>query len=139
MKINDSVLLKFGRAFQAELDIQESRIAEALQWAKNLGIPYTTSINIGEIYYGACRTQRRDQIIKAFEAHVFTNITILPFDKKSGVAFARLKAALEKQSIRCSESDLRIAAIAIQHDLILITGNVKHFVDIPGLSIENWI
>ena len=104
-----------------------------------MGLQYTTSINIGEIYYGACRTQRRDQIIKAFEAHVFPNVTILPFDKKSGVAFGRLKAALEKQGIGCSEPDLRIAAIASQHDLILITGNVKHFVDIPGLSIENWI
>jgi len=104
-----------------------------------MGLQYTTSINIGEIYYGACRTERRDQIVKAFEAHVFPNITILPFDKKSGVTFGRLKAALEKKGIGCSEPDLRIAAIAIQHDLILITGNVKHFADIPGLSIENWI
>jgi len=104
-----------------------------------MGLQYTTSINIGEIYYGACRTQRRDQIVKAFEAHVFPNVTILPFDKKSGVVFGRLKATLEKQGIGCSEPDLRIAAIAIQHDLILITGNVKHFADIPGLSIENWI
>ena len=104
-----------------------------------MGLQYTTSINIGEIYYGACRTRQRDQIIKAFEAHVFTNVTILPFDKKSGVVFGRLKAALEKQGIGCSEPDLRIAAIAIQHDLILITGNAKRFADIPGLSIENWI
>jgi len=104
-----------------------------------MALQYTTSINIGEIYYGAHRTQRRDQIIKAFEVHVFPNITILPFDKKSGKAFGRLKAALEKQGIEYSEPDMRIAAIAIQHDLILITGNVKHFADIPGLRIENWI
>jgi predicted nucleic acid-binding protein len=104
-----------------------------------MGLQHTTSINIGEIYYGACRTQRRDQIIKAFEVHVFPNITILPFDKKSGVAFGRLKATLEKQGIGCSEPDLRIAAIAMQHGLIVITGNVKHFADIPGLSVENWI
>jgi predicted nucleic acid-binding protein len=103
------------------------------------GLQYTTSINIGEIYYGACRTQQRDQIITAFEIHVFPNITILPFDKKSGKTFGRLKAALEKQGIGCSEPDLRIAAITIQHDLILITGNVKHFNDIPGLNVENWI
>ena len=58
---------------------------------------------------------------------------------ENGKAFGRLKASLEKQGIGCSEPDLRIAAIAIQHDLILITGNVKHFADIPGLSVENWI
>ena len=105
-----------------------------------MSLQYTTSINIGEIYYGACRTQRSDQIIiKAFEVHVFPNITILPFDKKSGKTFGRLKASLEKQGIGCSEPDLRIAAIAIQHDLILITGNVKHFADILGLNVENWI
>jgi tRNA(fMet)-specific endonuclease VapC len=104
-----------------------------------MSLQHTTSINIGEIYYGACRTQRSDQIIKAFEVYVFLNITILPFDKKSGKAFGRLKALLEKQDIGRSEPDLRIAAIAIQHDLILITGNVKHFADIPGLSVENWI
>jgi tRNA(fMet)-specific endonuclease VapC len=104
-----------------------------------MGLQYTTSINIGEIYYGACRSQHRDRIVKAFEVHVFPNITILPFDKKSGKTFGRLKALLEKQGIGCSEPDLRIAAIAIQHDLILITGNVKHFTDIPGLIFENWI
>ena len=104
-----------------------------------MSLQHTTSINIGEICYGACRIQRSDQIIKAFEVHVFPNITILPFDKKSGKTFGRLKASLENQGIGCSEPDLRIAAIVIQHDLILITGNVKHFVDIPGLSVENWI
>lgn len=58
---------------------------------------------------------------------------------ENGKAFGRLKASLEKQGIGCSGPDLRIAAIAIQHDLILITRNVKHFADIPGLSVENWI
>jgi len=104
-----------------------------------ISLQYTTSINVGEIYYGACRTQRSDQIIKAFEVYVFPNITILSFDKKSGKTFGSLKASLEKQGIGCSEPDLRIASIAIQHDLILIAGNVKHFAAIPGLNVENWI
>ena len=38
-----------------------------------------------------------------------------------------------------SEPDLRIAAIAIQHTLTLISGNTKHFERIPGLDVENWI
>jgi predicted nucleic acid-binding protein len=32
-----------------------------------------------------------------------------------------------------------IAAIAIQHDMILVTGNKRHFMNIPGLNIEDWI
>ena len=40
---------------------------------------YTSSINIGEIYFGAYRSDKKDRIIKAFEEKVFTNITVLPF------------------------------------------------------------
>jgi len=100
---------------------------------------YTSSINIGEIYYGAGRSDRKDQIIKAFEENVFPNIKVLPFDEESGKLFGALKAKLEKKGIGCGEPDLRIASIALQNNLTLITGNVKHFKNIPGLKFENWI
>ena len=82
---------------------------------------------------------REKQIIKAFNEMVFPNVNILPFDRQSGQVFGILKAELEKGGIGCSEPDLRIAAVAIQHSLILITGNTRHFKNIPGLRIENWI
>ncbi len=100
---------------------------------------YTTSINIGEIYYGANRSTRKDQIIRAFDEKVFPNLRIVGFDATGGKIFGELKAELEKQGVSCNELDLRIAAIAIQHDMVLITGNTKHFKKIPGLSVENWI
>lgn len=99
----------------------------------------TTSINIGEIYYGANRSTRKNQIIRAFDEKVFPNVRIIAFDETAGKIFGELKAGLEKQGISCSEPDLRIAAIAIQHEMLLITGNTKHFQKIPGLRIENWI
>ena len=103
------------------------------------GLQYTSSINIGEIYYGANRYSRREQIIEAFEERVFPSVRIVGFDEMSGKLFGELKARLEEQGIVCSEPDLRIASIAIQHDFILITGNTMHFEKISGLSIENWI
>ena len=102
-------------------------------------LQYTSSINIGEIYYGANRSSRREQIIEAFEERVFPSVHIVGFDEMSGKLFGELKARLEEQGIVCSEPDLRIASIAIQHDFILITGNTRHFEKISGLSIENWI
>jgi tRNA(fMet)-specific endonuclease VapC len=35
-----------------------------------------------------------------------------------------------------ADPDLQIAATAIQHDLDLVTGNVKHFERVPGLRLE---
>ena len=104
-----------------------------------IAFQYTSAINVGEIYYCANRSSKKKQILKAFEKMVFPNVNILPFDMQSGQVFGMLKAELEKRGIGCSEPDLRIAAVAIQHSLILITGNTKHFKNIPGLRIENWI
>lgn len=115
--------------------------ATLLEKLQNLpkAFQYTSAINVGEIYYGANKSARKDQILQAFEEKVFPNVNILPFDRESGRVFGILKAELEKRGIGCSEPDLRIAAVAIQNNLILITGNTKHFEKLPGLHTENWI
>jgi len=100
---------------------------------------FTTAINAAEIYYGASKSVHRESIIQAFEEKVFPNLLILPFDEGSAKIYGTTKARLEKKGLSASEPDLRIASIAIQHRLTLITGNVRHFKSIPGLVIENWI
>jgi len=112
-----------------------------LQKLENLPLDFqhTTSINVSEIYYGAHRSQNRKKILKAYEDLVFPNLNILPFDTESGKVCGKLKARLEKKGLSKSEPDLRIAAIAIQHSMVLVTGNIKHFKDIPGLVVEDWI
>ncbi len=102
-------------------------------------LQFTTSINVSEIYFGAYRSRNQEKILKAYEDKVFPNVNILPFDTDSGKIYGRLKALLEKRGLSKSEPDLMIAAIAIQHDMILVTGNKKHFMNIPGLNIEDWI
>ena len=102
-------------------------------------LQFTTSINISEIYFGAYRSKNQKKILAAYEDKVFPNVNILPFDTDSGKIYGRLKALLEKRGLSKSEPDLRIATIAIQHNMILITGNKRHFMKIPGLNIEDWI
>jgi predicted nucleic acid-binding protein len=100
---------------------------------------FTTAINAAEIYYGAARSEHREEILKAFEEKVFPGLTILPFDAGSAKVYGALKASLERKGTVRSEPDLRIAAIAIQRRLTLVTGNVRHFEAIPGLRVEDWI
>jgi len=102
-------------------------------------LQFTTSINVSEIYFGAYRSRNQEKILKAYEDKVFPNVNILPFDTDSGKIYGRLKALLEKRGLSKSEPDLMIAAIAIQHNMILVTGNKRHFMNIPGLNMEDWI
>ena len=102
------------------------------------GQQFTTSITVGELIYGAARvdraelTERVNRVVR--EAQV-----VLPFDTAAARTFGRLKAVLEKSGIPLAEPDLRIASIALAHDLVLITRNVRYFARVPGLTVQNWI
>ncbi|HSR22290.1 MAG TPA: hypothetical protein VLW53_01985 [Candidatus Eisenbacteria bacterium] len=50
-----------------------------------------------------------------------------------------MRADLERSGRPLAEPDLRIAAIALAHDLTLVTGNGRHFSRIPGLRVESWL
>ena len=58
-------------------------------------------------------------------------IPVLPFDE----AAVRSYASIE---FKRASYDRLIAAHALALGLIVITDNVQHFVDVPGLVVENW-
>lgn len=64
----------------------------------------------------------------------FSEIPVLPFDGAAAVAYQELVS----RRVRVGTMDLRIAAIAVSRDLILLTRNTGDFGKIPGLRIEDW-
>lgn len=48
-------------------------------------------------------------------------------------------AALRKARVRIGTMDLKIAAIAIAHDALLLTANARDFAMVKGLRFENWM
>ncbi len=49
--------------------------------------------------------------------------------------FARLRGHLRQAGQLIGDPDILIAATALQHELILLTHNRKHFARIPGLNL----
>ncbi len=45
---------------------------------------------------------------------------------------------LVQRGVRIGSQDLKIAAIVFVHQSTLVTSNLRHFDQIPGLSIEDW-
>ncbi len=100
---------------------------------------FTTAITVGEMVYGAHKSNRPAHFISKLNDLVWPNIQILPFDRNSAEIYGKIRAMLEKKGTPLTEPDLRIASIALCHKLILVTVNVKHFLKISGLTIENWL
>ncbi|MDX2043678.1 MAG: type II toxin-antitoxin system VapC family toxin [Acidobacteriota bacterium] len=61
-------------------------------------------------------------------------LQILPFDDTAAEQFVRLKATIKQVGTQ----DLKIAAIALSVNAMLVTRNTVDFSRIPGLNIEDW-
>lgn len=99
---------------------------------------FTTAITLGELLYGAARIGSQ-RLLARIAAVVVSAHPVLPFDAAAARVFADLKTSLEQAGSPLAEPDLRIAAIALTHDLTLVTGNVRHFERVPELRVENWL
>ena len=98
---------------------------------------FTTTITVGEMVYGAYKSDRPYYFLEKLDRLLLPKLTVLPFDESAARAYGRLRAALEKAGTPIAEPDLRIASICLVRDLTLITGNVSHFSKVLGLRVEN--
>jgi tRNA(fMet)-specific endonuclease VapC len=64
----------------------------------------------------------------------YGSANVLPFDAASGAVLDSLVSS----RVRIGAMDLRIAAIAISNGLVMVTRNVRHFSQVPGLVTEDW-
>jgi tRNA(fMet)-specific endonuclease VapC len=100
---------------------------------------HISTITISEIVYGAYKSPRPDYHMDNLQNVLLPAVNIVGFDSRAAYICGRLRAQLEKKGTSVSFADLQIGAIAMANELTLISGNIKHFKRLPGLSVENWL
>jgi tRNA(fMet)-specific endonuclease VapC len=85
------------------------------------------------------RAQTNPEIIRGYALlseilKGFSTAPVLPFDSEAIAVFD----VLREQRVRVSTMDLRIAAIALSRNLVLLTRNASDFSKVLGLVIEDW-
>ena len=104
---------------------------------------FTTIITFEENMRGwlsfIAKSKTLDQQIYAYQKlhrflESYRDTSVLDFDGKAAAIFQELKS----QKIRVGTMDLKIAAIAISSNAILVSRNLSDFEQVPNLAVKDW-
>ncbi len=97
---------------------------------------YLPSIVLGELYIGINRVINKAKHLKKLNDFLKLCI-VLDVNNLTAKQYGKIIAALYKKGNPLPTNDVWIAAIALQHNLTLITRD-NHFNEITGLKIKAW-
>jgi tRNA(fMet)-specific endonuclease VapC len=97
---------------------------------------FIPSIVIGELCFGAKKSGRVPENLLRVDEFAASNV-VLSCDSETARYYGEIKNALRIKGRPLPENDIWIAAIALQHDLVLATRDI-HFDEIDRLKIARW-
>jgi tRNA(fMet)-specific endonuclease VapC len=85
------------------------------------------------------RAQKPERLAKVYDrlTNAVRSLSRLPILSFSEAAIIRAKS-LEASKLNVRKMDLCIAAIALEHQAIVVTRNVRDFQRVPNLAVEDW-
>jgi tRNA(fMet)-specific endonuclease VapC len=118
MKQNDAILARLLATAREEVTV--SVITEA------------------ELRTGAAKSVSPAKTLQVIE-NFLDPITILDFTSDDAIAYAAVRAKLERAGTPIGPLDTLIAAQAIARKLTVVSNNEREFRRIAGLTVENWL
>ena len=97
---------------------------------------YVSEITIAELHFGVNYSSNKEKH-KNEPFEISESFNVIPISEVLEI-FGAEKARLTKSGNRIPDFDLLIAVTAVKYDLIMVTGNEKHFNRVNNLAIENW-
>ena len=114
--------------FASEMDVQEK-----LAQADEVFVP---SVVLGELYFGVYKSARATKNSTRID-ELASNTVVLSCDTETARYYGEVKNALRLKGHPIPENDIWIAAVALQHDLALVTRDT-HFNEIENLKTVVW-
>ena len=111
--------------------------AAYLEWLQTVprADQFTSAVVIGEMFGGAFRSADGARHLENIEQRVLPAISVLSYDSGTARIYGRIRAHLEGAGRILADADLQIAATALQHELELVSGNLRHFERVPDLVV----
>jgi predicted nucleic acid-binding protein len=108
------------------------------KFAQHAGQIHISAITSGELYSWALRSKApRDRVQRLQD--FLSLVTLLPIEHEEAYRFGLIRAGLLDRGRPRMSTDLFIAATALVHGLTLVTHNTRHFQNLPGLEVADWL
>jgi len=82
---------------------------------------------------------RKDAKLFLSVSGVLGQLGILDFDSKAAIEAAKVRVFLRSLGKPNGTLDPLLAGHAIALDAVLVTNNTRHFENVPGLLLDNWV
>ena len=99
---------------------------------------FVSTITAAELYFGAYHSQRVERNVRAVDEFLrqFPRLTL---SDESARIFGEQKQRHRERSAQVDTLDLLIASLALANRCSVVTGNTRHFGNVEGLHLLNWI
>jgi tRNA(fMet)-specific endonuclease VapC len=108
----------------------DAELADRLGECDEVWVPLIVLAEIKAGFYGGSQQHRNEVLLRSFLAKPTVGI-LLPA-RETAEHYARLFVQLKRAGTPIPDNDIWIAALALQHDLLLITRD-QHFERVPQL------
>lgn len=112
-----------------------SDIVARLDVLKHQGLGLSV-VSLGELYEGVYYSRDPDGDERGLQDFLH-GVSLVGLDEETAKIFGRQRGKLRADGMMIGDSDIWIAATALQYDLTLLTNNRRHFERIEGLRLES--
>ena len=95
------------------------------------------SVTKAELLFGAYNSAHPAENLRVLQIF-FAPYLSLAFDDVCADLYGRIRFELGRQGMLIGSNDLLIAAIALAHDVTVVTASTREFGRVAGLKFENW-
>lgn len=121
--LDTSVIIGWFRGYSEELNFVAANQKSGLS---------ISAVTYDEFYEGIITGRHREQRERRAN-EILKLVDVIPVDTAISRRFAELRAGLHQRGALFGDLDILIAATALEHDLELVTSNMRHFGRLPQL------
>lgn len=97
-----------------------------------------SSLVVCELWYGVCKSMRRQENGERLLKFLRGPVEVVPFDAEDAHVAGEIRAELARTGKTIGSYDTLIAGQCLRNNLIVITPKVAEFQRVKGLHCEDW-